>query len=194
MPDVPHETVTALLLRWRQGDNLALDQLVPMVYAELRRVARAHLRGARNPSLQPTALVHELYLRLADSDGIIVRDRPHFFAIAARVMRQVLVDHARRRLADKRGGSVTIIGLEMTTEPATPPGVDVLVIDEALDQLQSVDARLCRVVELRFFGGLNINETAEAIGVSPATVERDWAMAKAWLFQRLSPRSERDHT
>ncbi len=189
MPEEPRETVTALLLRWRQGDSAALDQLVPMVYAELRRVARAHLRADRNPSLQPTALVHELYLRLADSDRMIVRDRTHFFAIAARVMRQVLVDHARRRLANKRGGGVTIIGLETMMEPARPPGVDVLVIDEALNQLMSVDARLCRVVELRFFGGLNIEEAAEALEVSTATVERDWAMAKAWLFQRLSPRS-----
>lgn len=190
MPEQPRETVTALLLRWRQGDNTALDQLIPMVYAELRRVARAHLRAYPNPSLQPTALVHELYLRLAESDRMIVHDRTHFFAIAARVMRQVLVDHARRRQADKRGGGVTIISLETTTEPARPPGVDVLVIDEALDQLTSVDARLCRVVELRFFGGLNIEETAEALEVSTATVERDWAMAKAWLFQRLSPREQ----
>ena len=189
MPEPPRETVTALLLRWRQGDNAALDQLVPMVYAELRRIARAHLRAERNPSLQPTALVHELYLRLTDTDRIVVRDRSHFFAIAARVMRQVLVDHARRRLADKRGGGVTIIGLETVMEPARPSGVDVLVIDEALNQLMSVDARLCRVVELRFFAGLNAEETAEALEVSRATVERDWAMAKAWLFQRLSSRS-----
>jgi RNA polymerase sigma-70 factor (ECF subfamily) len=189
MPEQPRETVTALLFRWRQGDAAALDQLVPMVYDELRRVARAHLRAERNPSLQPTALVHELYLRLVDNDSMIIRDRTHFFAIAARVMRQVLVDHARRRLADKRGGGVTIIGLEAMMDPAGPPGVDVLVIDEALGQLMSVDARLCRVVELRFFGGLNIEETAEALEVSTATVERDWAMAKAWLFQRLSPRS-----
>ena len=166
----------------------ALDQLVPMVYDELRRLARAHLRAERNPSLEPTALVHELYLRLVDRDRMTIRDRTHFFAIAARVMRQVLVDHARRRLADKRGGGVTIIGLEAGIEPATTPRVDVLVIDEALDQLKSVDERLCRVVELRFFGGLNIEEAAEALAVSPATVERDWAMAKAWLFQRLSPR------
>ena len=189
MPDEPRETVTALLSRWREGDTAVLDQLVPMVYDELRRLARAHLRAERNPSLQPTALVHELYLRLADSDRMIIRDRTHFFAIAARVMRQVLVDHARRRLADKRGGSVTIIGLEPIMEPARPPGVDILVIDEALDQLMAVDARLCRVVELKFFAGLNIEETAEALEVSTATVERDWAMAKAWLFRRLSSRS-----
>jgi RNA polymerase sigma factor (TIGR02999 family) len=189
MPEEPREPVTALLLRWRHGDMAALDQLVPMVYDELRRLARAHLRREQNPSLQPTALVHELYLRLAESDRLIVRDRTHFFAIAARVMRRVLVDHARRRLADKRGGGVTIIGLEPLMEPAKTPGVDVLVIDEALDQLMSVDARLCRVVELRFFGGLNVEETAEALEVSTATVDRDWAMAKAWLFQRLSPRS-----
>ena len=183
----PRETVTALLLRWRQGDNTALDQLLPLVYDELRRVARAHLRAERNPSLQPTALVNELYLRLVKNDSMIIHDRAHFFAIAGRVMRQVLVDHARQRLADKRGGGVTFISLETMMEPARPPAVDVLVIDEALDQLTSVDARLCRVVELRFFAGLTIDETAEALEVSTATVERDWAMAKAWLFQRLSP-------
>jgi hypothetical protein len=111
MPKQPREAVTALLLRWRQGDMAALDQLVPVVYDELRRVARAHLRAERNPSLQPTALVHELYLRLVDRDRMIIHDRTHFFAIAARLMRQILVDHARRRLADKRGGGVTLIGL-----------------------------------------------------------------------------------
>jgi len=189
MPQEPRETVTALLRRWRQGDVAALDQLVPAVYDELRRVARAHLRAKRNPSLQPTALVHELYMRLADNDQLIIRDRTHFFAIAARVMRRVLVDHARRRAADKRGGGVTIISFETAAEPARTQEVDVLVIDEALDQLMAVDERLCRVVELRFFGGLNIEEAAGALEVSPATVERDWAMAKAWLFQRLSPRS-----
>lgn len=186
MPAQPLDALTALLLRWRQGDKEALDQLLPVVYEELRRLARAHLRGVRNPSLQPTALVHELYLRLADSDRLIIRDRAHFFAIAAQAMRQILVDHARRRLADKRGGGVTIVGFDMMTEPAGSPGVDVLVVDEALDQLTSIDGRLCRVVELRFFAGLNIEETAQALEVSAATVERDWAMAKAWLFQRLS--------
>jgi len=189
MPEQPRDTLTALLLRWRQGDKGALDQLLPVVYDELRRLARAHLRGERNPSLQPTALVHELYMRLADSDRLIIRDRTHFFAIAAQAMRQILVDHARKRLADKRGGSVTIVGLDTMMEPARPPGLDVLVIDEALDRLTLVDARLCRVVELRFFAGLNIEETAEALEVSAATVERDWALAKAWLFQRLSSRS-----
>lgn len=167
----------------------ALEQLVPVVYDELRRIARAHLRAERNPSLQPTALVHELYLRLVDRGSMTIQNRTHFFAIAARLMRQILVDHARRRLADKRGGGVTIIGVEELMEPARAPGVDVLVIDEALDQLTFVDARLCRVVELRFFGGLSIDETAEALEVSTATVERDWAMAKAWLFQRLTSQS-----
>jgi RNA polymerase sigma factor (TIGR02999 family) len=189
MPDDRPHTVTALLGRWREGDTAALDELVPMVYDELRRLARAHLRAERNPSLQPTALVHELYLRLAESDRLIVHNRPHFFALAARVMRQVLVGHARKRLSDKRGGGVTILGLDAIMEPTRSPGIDVLVIDEALDQLMSVDARLCRVVELRFFAGLNIEETAAALEVSTATVDRDWAMAKAWLFQRLSPRS-----
>lgn len=119
-----------------------------------------------------------------------IHDRTHFLAVAARLMRQILVDHVRKRLADKRGGGVTIVGLDEVSPAAATSALDVLVVDEALDQLMSLDERACRVVELRFFAGLNIDETAEAIGVSAATVERDWAMAKAWLYQWLAPRSE----
>jgi RNA polymerase sigma factor (TIGR02999 family) len=183
----PREAVTALLLEWRQGDKGAFDRLVPVVYQELRRVARAHLKGERAHSLQTTALVHEAYLRLVDLDRMTIDSRTHFFAVAARLMRQILVDHARKRLADKRGGGVTIVGLEEVTQATKTRAVDVLALDEALDQLTSVDARLCHVVELRFFAGLNIDETAEALDVSTATVERDWVMTRAWLFQRLSP-------
>jgi RNA polymerase sigma factor (TIGR02999 family) len=184
----PREAVTGLLLKWRQGDKAAFDRLVPLVYEELRRVARAHLRGEHAHSLQTTALVHEAYLRLVDLDRMTIHDRTHFFAVSARLMRQILVDHARKRLADKRGGGVTIVGLEEVTQAVQTRAVDVLALDEALDQLTLVDARLCRVVELRFFAGLNIDETADALDVSTATVERDWTVAKAWLFQRLSPR------
>jgi RNA polymerase sigma factor (TIGR02999 family) len=186
----PVHDVTGLLLSWRQGDAAALHRLVPLVYEELRRVARARLR--REPPghvLEATALVHEVFLRLVDVDRMTVTSRTHFFAISARLMRQILVDHARRRRADKRGGGATVIGLdEVTPVAAQTSGVDVLALDEALDALSSFDARQCRVVELRFFAGLNIPETADALGVSTTTVEREWAMAKAWLHQRLSAR------
>ena len=180
--------VTGLLASWHHGDAAALDRLMPLVYNELRRVARGHLR--REPAghtLQPTALVHEVFLRLVAADRMTPTNRTHFFAISARLMRQVLVDHARRKRADKRGGGATLIGLDEAAPAAAPAsGVDVLALDEALDVLSSLDARQCRVVELRFFAGLNINETADALDISSATVEREWAMAKAWLHQRLS--------
>jgi RNA polymerase sigma factor (TIGR02999 family) len=179
--------VTGLLLSWRQGDAGALDRLVPLVYDELRRVARRHLR--REPpghSLQATALVHEVYLRLVDVDRMTLKSRTHFFAVAARLMRQILVDHARRKRADKRGGGVTMMSLDEVSPAAQTSSVDVLALDQALDALSSFDIQQCRVVELRFFAGLNIDEAAEALGISTATVEREWAMAKAWLYQRLS--------
>lgn len=179
--------VTDLLLSWRQGDAAALDRLVPLVYDELRRVARRHLRGeSPGHSLQATALVHEVYLRLVDVDRMTLTSRAHFFGVAATLMRQLLVDYARRRLADKRGGGVTMLSLDEAS-PAVPTStVDVLALNQALDALSAIDARQCRVVELRFFAGLTIDEAAEALGVSPATVEREWALAKAWLYRQLS--------
>jgi len=179
--------VTGLLLSWRQGDAGALDRLVPLVYDELRRVARRHLRRERpGHSLQATALVHEVYLRLVDVDRMTLKSRTHFFAVAARLMRQILVDHARRKRAGKRGGGVTMMSLDEVSPAAQTSNVDVLALDQALDELSSFDPQQCRVVELRFFAGLNIDEAAEALGISTATVEREWAMAKAWLYQRLS--------
>jgi RNA polymerase sigma factor (TIGR02999 family) len=182
-----HE-VTGLLLSWRQGDAQALDRLVPLVYDELRRVARRHLqREQPGHVLQATALVHEVYLRLVDVDRMTLKNRAHFFAVAAKLMRQILVDHARRQHAGKRGGGVTIVGLEGASPAAQPPSVDVLALDEALDALSAIDVRQAGVVELRFFAGLGIGEAAEALEISTATVEREWAMAKAWLHRRLSP-------
>ena len=189
MPDPSRaHDVTELLLSWGQGDTAALDRLVPLLYDDLRRVARGHLRRERpGHSLQATALVHEVFLRLVDVDRMTLKSRTHFFALSARLMRQILVDHARRHRAGKRGGSATVINLNEAAGAAAPTsGVDVLALDEALDALSSFDVRQCRVVELRFFAGLNIPETADALGVSTPTVERDWAMAKAWLHQRLS--------
>ena len=179
--------VTDLLLSWRQGDASALDRLIPVVYDELRRVARRRLRGeSPGHALQSTALVHEVYLRLVEVDRMTLKNRTHFFAMAATLMRQILVDHARRQHADKRGGRVTIVSLDGAVAAALPSSVDVLALDEALGALSVIDDRQCRVVELRFFAGLNIDETAEALGVSPATVEREWALAKAWLYRQLS--------
>ncbi|HWC31278.1 MAG TPA: sigma-70 family RNA polymerase sigma factor [Dehalococcoidia bacterium] len=192
-PSRTHE-VTELLLSWGRGDTAALDRLVPLVYDDLRRVARHHLRRERpEHTLQATALVHEVFLRLVDVDRMTVKSRTHFFALSARLMRQILVDHARRQRAGKRGGSATVISLNEAAGAAAPTStssVDVLALDEALDALSSFDVRQCHVVELRFFAGLNIPETADALGVSTPTVERDWAMAKAWLHQRLSTPQE----
>jgi RNA polymerase sigma factor (TIGR02999 family) len=191
MPDPSRaHNVTELLLSWGQGNTAALDRLVPLLYDDLRRLARGHLRRERpGHTLQASALVHEVFLRLVDVDRMTLKSRTHFFALSARLMRQILVDHARRHRASKRGANATMIGLNEAIEVAAPTStsrVDVLALDEALDALSSFDVRQCRVVELRFFAGLNIPETADALGVSTPTVERDWAMAKAWLHQRLS--------
>ncbi len=180
--------VTGLLLSWRQGDSQALDRLVPLVYDELRRVARRHLRREQpGHALQATALVHEVYMRLVDVDRLTLKNRTHFFAVAAKLMRQILVDHARLQRADKRGGGVTMLSLDEVSPAAQATSVDVLALDEALDALSSIDDRQCRVVELRFFAGLKIDEAADALEISPATVEREWALAKAWLHRRLLP-------
>lgn len=180
--------VTKLLADWQRGDQSAFEQLVPLVYEELRRVARARLRDERDGhTLQTTALVHEAYLRLVSLDRMTLRDRGHFFAMAARLMREILVDHARRKNAGKRGGAVIATVTLGDVDPAAPEtSIDLLALDEAMAELSRLESRLSQVVELRFFGGLSIAETADALAVSPATVERDWVMAKAWLHQRLS--------
>jgi RNA polymerase sigma factor (TIGR02999 family) len=191
MPDPSRaHNVTELLLSWGQGDTAALDRLVPLLYDDLRRVARRHLRRERpGHTLQATALVHEVFLRLVDVDRMTLKSRTHFLALSARLMRQILVDHARRQRASKRGSGATVIGLNEAAGAAAPTStssVDVLALDEALEALSSIDVRQCRVVEVRFFAGLSIPEAADALGVSTATVEREWAMAKAWLHRRLS--------
>ncbi len=180
-------TVTKLLLDWRRGERAALDQLLPLVYDELRRVAQARLRQEpANPTIQATALVHEVYVRLVDLNRLTLSDRAHFFAVAARLMRQILVDHARRKRADKRGGGETLVSLNDASAPAAAPPVDVLDLDRALDELAALDERLAHVVELKFFVGLTLQEAAETLHVSHATVERDWATAKGWLYRRLA--------
>ncbi|HEY3158592.1 MAG TPA: sigma-70 family RNA polymerase sigma factor [Vicinamibacterales bacterium] len=192
-PSRPHEDVTALLIEWRQGDAAALERLVPLVYAELKKVAGAHLRHERaGHSLQATALVHEVYLRLVNVDRLTFESRAHFMAVAARLMRQILVDHARRKLRGKRGGGATIVSLDRVSPADNTTGptiIDVLVLDEALAELASFDAQQCRIVEMRFFAGLTIDEVAHALGISTATVEREWAVAKAWLYTQLSART-----
>jgi RNA polymerase sigma factor (TIGR02999 family) len=185
--DSADRSVTNLLVEWRRGDRAALDRLIPIVYGELRRVASARLSSEGSHALQTTALVHEVYLRLVDLDRMTLENRAHFFAMAARLMREILVDHARRRHALKRGGAVTVLGLDGIDPGAESHVVEVLALDEALTHLSCLDERAGRVVELRFFAGLTIAETAEALGVSAATVDRDWTVAKAWLLQRLSP-------
>ena len=179
--------VTGLLQSWQRGEDGALDRLLPLVYDELRRVARARLRAERpGHTLQATALVHEAYVRLFGSGAATLRNRTHLFAMAARVMRQILVDHARRKAARKRGGIDTIVTLDESIPAAQMAVVDLVALDEALTELGTLDPRLARVVELKFFAGLNIQETAEALQVSAATVERDWTVSRAWLHQRLA--------
>jgi RNA polymerase sigma factor (TIGR02999 family) len=178
--------VTALLSAWRRGDDGARDRLVAIVYPELRAMADRQLRGERsNHTLQPTALVNEAYLRLSGLDRIDWQDRAHFVRMAARLMREILVDHARRRDAAKRDGGqrITLTGLEL---PADEPALDVVALDGALARLEQIDPDKARLVELRYFGGLTIEETGEAMGLSPATVKRHWQAARAWLFDTLA--------
>lgn len=179
------EPTAQLLAAWANRDPTARDGLVAIVYEELRRLAHHYMRGEREGhTLQTTALVNEVYLRLAGIDGLQWRDRAHFFAMAATLMRRVLVDHARQRGRDKRGGGVSVVPLDETAI-SPQPAVDVVALDEALQRLGAVDPQQCRVVELRFFAGLSVEETAEALGVSPATVKRDWATARLWLYHEL---------
>jgi RNA polymerase sigma factor (TIGR02999 family) len=178
--------ITALLDRWGQGDRDAFKDLLPIVYEELRKLAAHHLRHERGGhTLQPTALVHEAYLRLSGLRSMQLRNRSHFYGAAAETMRRVLVDHARRHRAQKRGSGEAAVLLTDSTEAPVDLGLDVEALDEALLELERVAPDKAKVVELRFFGGLSVEETGEYLGLSPATVKRYWSFARAWLFRRL---------
>jgi len=178
--------LTGLLLAWRRGDQHAFDDLVPLVYDELRRLAQHHLRLERpGHSLQATALANEAYLRLIDVRQVDWHDRTHFFAMASRVMRRVLVDAARARLADKRGGHLIRVTLDEAFDSPVERSLDLVALDDALEALSAADERKARVVELRFFGGLSVEETAAALNVSTDTVSRDWSFVKSWLKREL---------
>ena len=182
----PSPGVTELLHAWSGGDDSALEQLLPLVEAELRRLARAYMgRERRGHTLQVTALVNEAFLRLTDARRVKWQDRAHFLGISARLMRRVLVDYARRRGYHKRGGGAEQVTLQDDLVMAQDPALDVIALDRALERLEKADARKSRVVELRFFGGLSVEETAEVLHVSPDTVKRDWRLAKLWLLREL---------
>ena len=182
--------VTELLLQWSNGSEEALHQLMPLVYEECRRIAARQMRGERvEHTLSPTALVNELYLRLVDQRRTTWSNRAQFFGIAAQLMRRVLVDHARARLAEKRDGGRLVVSLDAAADVAMPsPLTNVLAIDEVLRRLGHIDPDQQRLVELRFFAGLTVDETAHVLGRSPRTVKREWQLAKAWLFRELSER------
>jgi RNA polymerase sigma-70 factor (ECF subfamily) len=185
--------VTSLLKAWGQGDEAALNALMPLVHDELRRIARRCLRGEpANHSVQATALVNEAFLRLVDVQFIDWQNRLHFLAMSARLMRRVLVDLARSRRADKRGGGAVRVTFDEAAMAASGPAADVIRLDDALQALAALDERKSRVVELRFFGGLSVDETALALQVSSKTVLRDWEFARAWLQQEMNPRGGRD--
>jgi RNA polymerase sigma factor (TIGR02999 family) len=179
--------VTQLLRAWNQGDRRALDQLYELVYAELRRLAH-HYMSRENPghTMQTTALVHEAYLRLANTKDLDWKDRAHFFAVSANVMRRILIDGARARRADRRGGDEFPVALDEAPEVAQKSDPELIALDDALIELANVNERQSQVVELRYFGGLSVEETAEALKVSPDTVMRDWRFAKAWLKREMT--------
>ncbi|HEY7391546.1 MAG TPA: sigma-70 family RNA polymerase sigma factor [Bryobacteraceae bacterium] len=189
MASGPAPDVTRLLVSWSQGDQAALDQLMPLVYGELRRLASGYLRRERsNHTLQSTALVHEAFLRLVNQKEVQWRNRAHFFAIATQMIRRILVDYARAQHTEKRGSGS--LKLELDEAMAAPPepgfDLDLLALNDALDQLSRLDARQSRIVELRFFAGLSIEETAEVMKLSPASIKREWNTARAWLYREMT--------
>jgi RNA polymerase sigma factor (TIGR02999 family) len=181
------QNVTQLLQAWRQGDSGALDQLIPLVYEELHRLARRYMgRENTGHTLQPTALVNEAYLRLLDARQVEWQNRAHFFAVSAQMMRRILVDFARSRRNLKHGGDAVQVSLDEAKIVSSEPSADLVALDEALQMLAMLDPRQAQVVELRYFGGLSIDETAEVLEVSAGTVRRDWSIAQAWLHRELS--------
>lgn len=183
--------LTGLLVEWAQGDKAALDRLTPLVYDEIRRIAHRYIQREREGhTLQTTALINEAYLRLAGSQNVDWQNRSHFFAVTAQVMRHILIDHARRRRYVKHGGEAQRVAFDVamneTASMSKARATELLALDEALEELAQLDARKSRVVELRYFGGLSLEETAEVLEVSVMTVRRDWRAAKAWLYQRVN--------
>ena len=192
LSEISSNQVTELLAKWKCGDQQSLQALLPLVYSELRRLAQHHLRGERpDHTLQSTALVHEAYLRLVKPGSLQPESRRHFFALASQIMREILVDHARGRRAAKRDAGSRLT-LDEAAELSKSKGVDLLALDDALNQLSEISPRQSRIVELKFFGGLSIDETSEFLGVSSATVERDWNAARAWLYREISRTEHRD--
>lgn len=186
MNDPPNE-ITEKLIAWSNGDEAARDALIPAVYQELRRMADYYLRGENaGHSLQPTALVHEAYLRLIDQTKVEWQNRAHFFGVAAQMMRRILVDHAKTKHRVKRGGTAPKVSLDETVNLSSERAAELVALDDALKVLDELDERKSRIVELRYFGGLTVDETAQVLGVSDKTVMRDWNLAKAWLYQQLS--------
>lgn len=184
---MPSDEVAELLARWTKGESNAREELIPLIYYELRRVARHCLAGQpANHTLESAALVHEAYLRLVGHSSVRWDDRVHFFAVAAQLMRRILVDHARRKLAGKRGGDYLTVTLNEELAPAKQRELNVVALDGCLKELSRMNPQQGSVVELRFFAGLSIEETAHALGISPATVKRDWAVARAWLYRELA--------
>ncbi len=180
-------TISRLLINWREGDQNALNELMPLVYQELHRLARNYVRRqGRGQTLQTTELINESYLRLADHKDMRWQNRSHFYAVAAQAMRRILIDRARAHFADKRGGHAVKVSLDEGATLADERAKELLALDEALIDLEKLDERKSRIVELRYFGGLSVDETAEALGVSPVTVMREWRSAKGWLLRALS--------
>ena len=180
------QPVSELLVQWKQGDQQALEALLPLVYDELRRLAHHHLQAERaDHTLQSTALVHEAYLRLVGQEPLRLDNRAHFFAVASHLMRQVLVDYARKHVAAKRGASSLTLSLDEAVALPRKRDLNLVALDDALNKLAARDARQSRVVEMRFFGGLSIEETSQVLKVSPATVKREWTVARAWLYREL---------
>ncbi|MDQ3754169.1 MAG: sigma-70 family RNA polymerase sigma factor [Acidobacteriota bacterium] len=178
--------VTRLLVQLTDGDRDVLNELLPLVYNELRQLAAKYLRREREGhTLQPTALVHEAYLRLIDQKQVRWQNRAHFFGVAAQMMRRILVDHARTHNAEKRGGEFQLLSLDENIDVSATPAADLVALDDALNRLAAIDEQKSRIVELRFFGGLSVEETAEVLGVSTPTIKRQWRMAKAWLYGQV---------